>query len=52
MSEGEEAEAEPAQSSCPAYDELLEVMAPRRGLTCRGSGPRWRRREKKKKCFS
>ncbi len=26
MSEGEEAEAEPAQSSCPAYDELLEVM--------------------------
>ncbi len=26
MSKGEEAEAEPAQSSCPAYDELLEVM--------------------------
>ncbi len=26
MSEGDEAEAEPDQSSCPAYDELLEVM--------------------------
>ncbi|KAL1258007.1 hypothetical protein QQF64_011251 [Cirrhinus molitorella] len=26
MSEGEEAEAEPSQSSCPAYEELLEVM--------------------------
>ncbi len=26
MSKGDEAEAEPAQSSCPAYDELLEVM--------------------------
>ncbi len=26
MSEGEEAEDEPTQSSCPAYDELLEVM--------------------------
>ncbi len=26
MSEGDEAEAEPAQSFCPAYDELLEVM--------------------------
>ncbi len=26
MSKGEEAEAEPAQSSCPVYDELLEVM--------------------------
>ncbi len=26
MSEGEEAETEPSQSSCPAYDELLEVM--------------------------
>ncbi|KAL0190904.1 hypothetical protein M9458_013602, partial [Cirrhinus mrigala] len=26
MSEGEEAEAEPSQVSCPAYDELLEVM--------------------------
>ncbi len=26
MSEGDEAEAEPVQSSCPAYDELLEVM--------------------------
>ena len=26
MSEGEEAEAEPSQSSCPAYAELLEVM--------------------------
>ncbi len=49
MSEGEEAETESAQSSCPAYDELLEVMAPRRGLACRGSGPRWRRCEKKKK---
>ncbi len=44
MSKGEEAEAEPAQSSCPAYDELLELWnAPRRGFTCRGSGPRWRR---------
>ncbi|KAL1255578.1 hypothetical protein QQF64_013639, partial [Cirrhinus molitorella] len=26
MSEGEEAEAEPSQSSCPAYEELLGVM--------------------------
>ncbi|KAL1268682.1 hypothetical protein QQF64_034045 [Cirrhinus molitorella] len=26
MSEGEEAEAEPSQTSCPAYEELLEVM--------------------------
>ncbi len=26
MSEGDEAEAELSQSSCPAYDELLEVM--------------------------
>ncbi len=26
MSEGEEVETEPSQSSCPAYDELLEVM--------------------------
>ncbi len=26
MFEGDEAEAEPDQSSCPAYDELLEVM--------------------------
>ncbi len=26
MSKGEEAEAEPAHSSCPAYDELLKVM--------------------------
>ncbi len=26
MSKGEEAEAEPAQSSCSAYDELMEVM--------------------------
>ncbi|KAL1257914.1 hypothetical protein QQF64_011158 [Cirrhinus molitorella] len=26
MSEGEEAEAEPSQSSCPAYEELLDVM--------------------------
>ncbi len=26
MSEGEEVETEPVQSSCPAYDELLEVM--------------------------
>ncbi len=26
MSKGEEAEAEPVQSSCPAYDELLEIM--------------------------
>ena len=26
MSEGEEAEAEPSQFSCPAYVELLEVM--------------------------
>ncbi len=24
--EGEEVETEPSQSSCPAYDELLEVM--------------------------
>ncbi len=26
MFEGEEVEPEPSQSSCPAYDELLEVM--------------------------
>lgn len=26
MSEGEEAETEPSQTSCPAYEELLEVM--------------------------
>ncbi len=26
MSEDDEAETEPSQSSCPAYDELLEVM--------------------------
>ncbi len=26
MSEGEEVETEPSQTSCPAYDELLEVM--------------------------
>ncbi len=26
MFEGEEVETEPSQSSCPAYDELLEVM--------------------------
>ncbi|KAL0189926.1 hypothetical protein M9458_017025, partial [Cirrhinus mrigala] len=26
MSEGEEAEAEPSLISCPAYEELLEVM--------------------------
>ncbi len=26
MSEGEEVETEPSHSSCPAYDELLEVM--------------------------
>ncbi len=26
MSEGDEVETEPSQSSCPAYDELLEVM--------------------------
>ncbi|KAL1246552.1 hypothetical protein QQF64_034597 [Cirrhinus molitorella] len=26
MSEGKEAEAKPSQSSCPAYEELLEVM--------------------------
>ncbi len=26
MSEGEEVETEPSQSSCPTYDELLEVM--------------------------
>ncbi len=26
MSKGEEAEAEPAHSSCPAYDELLKVL--------------------------
>ncbi|KAL1256541.1 hypothetical protein QQF64_012086 [Cirrhinus molitorella] len=26
MSEGEEAEAEPSQSSCPAYEELLEEL--------------------------
>ncbi len=26
MSEGEKVETEPSQSSCPAYDELLEVM--------------------------
>ncbi len=26
MSEGEEVDTEPVQSSCPAYDELLEVM--------------------------
>ncbi len=26
MSEGEEVESEPSHSSCPAYDELLEIM--------------------------
>ncbi len=26
MFEGEEVETEPSQSSCPAHDELLEVM--------------------------
>ncbi len=26
MSEDDEAETEPSQSSCPAYDKLLEVM--------------------------
>ncbi len=26
MFEGEEVETEPSQSSCPAYDELLDVM--------------------------
>ncbi len=26
MSEGEEVETEPSHSSCPAYDELLEIM--------------------------
>ncbi len=26
MFEGEEVETEPSRSSCPAYDELLEVM--------------------------
>ncbi|KAL1272157.1 hypothetical protein QQF64_031173 [Cirrhinus molitorella] len=26
MSEGEDPDAEPSQSSCPAYEELLEVM--------------------------
>ncbi len=45
MSEGEEAEAEPAQSSCPAYDELLEVMERATArLDLRGSGPKWWRR--------
>ncbi len=56
MSKGEEAEAEPAQSSCPAYDELLKVMEratarlkKKKKKTCRGSGPRWSRGVKKKK---
>ncbi len=46
MSEGEEVETEPSQSSCPAYDELLEVMerATARLDFAVGSGPRWRRR--------
>ncbi len=26
MLEGEEVETQPSQSSCPAYEELLEVM--------------------------
>ncbi len=59
MSKGEEAEAEPAHSSCPAYDELLKVMEratvrlkkKKKEKTCRGSGPRWRRGKKKKKHF-
>ncbi len=41
MAEGEEEETESSQISCPAYEELLEVMEV---LTCRGSEPRWRRR--------
>ncbi|KAL1248949.1 hypothetical protein QQF64_022267 [Cirrhinus molitorella] len=36
MSEGEEAEAEPSQTSCPAYEELLEVMD--RATAVRGQG--------------
>ncbi len=45
MSEGDEAEAEPDQSSCPAYDELLEVMERATArLDLPWSGPRWWRR--------
>ncbi len=54
MSKGEEAEAEPAQSSCPAYDELLEVVE---RATAR-LYLQWKRakmapsgKKKKKKCF-
>ncbi len=40
MFEGEEVETEPSQSSCPKICWKL-WNTPRRGLTCRGSGPRW-----------
>ncbi len=40
MFEGEEVEIELSQSSCPTYEELLEVMERATGgLTCRGSEP-------------
>ncbi len=42
MAEGEEVETELSQISCPAYEELVEVMEHARA--CRGSEPRWRRR--------
>ncbi len=32
MFEGEEVETEPSQSSCPAYDELLEVMEHKKNI--------------------
>ncbi len=42
MFEGEEVEIELSQSSCPTYEELLEVMERATGgLTCRGSEPWW-----------
>ncbi len=46
MSESEDVETELSQDSCPAYVELLDVMErAAQGLTCRGSEPKWRRRE-------
>ncbi len=47
MSEGEEVETEPSQSSCPAYDEFLEVMEAGQD----GGAAEYKKKKKKKAVF-